>query len=63
MAEARRLSGLLWEARESLSMWADVVEGQSGRTDVYTRGLVERIDVYRGERGWSPNGFGGETDG
>lgn len=59
--EARReLSRLLFEARESCEMWADVVEKRVG-PDTYTRGLVERIDAYRAARGWSPHGFGGET--
>jgi glutamine synthetase len=54
------LSRLLFEARESVEMWADVVEARTGKADNYTRGLVARIDAYRAERGWSPHGFGGE---
>lgn len=57
------LSRLLFEARESVEMWADVVEARMGVPDSYTRGLVERLDAYRAERGWSPHGFGGENDG
>lgn len=54
------LSKLLFEARESLDMYADVVEARSGRKTPYLLELVARIDAYRAERGWSPNGFGGE---
>lgn len=60
-ADAARLSRLLFEARESLEMWADVVEARTSRADEYTRGLVARIDGYRAGRGWSPHGLGGEA--
>jgi hypothetical protein len=55
------LSKLLFEARESLSMWADVVESRAGKPDDSTRGLIARIDHYRAERGWDPDGFGNEA--
>jgi hypothetical protein len=48
-----RLPTLLLEARESLSMWADVVERISGRPDLYTRSLIAEIDGYRAELGWT----------
>jgi transcriptional regulator with XRE-family HTH domain len=60
-ADAVRLSRLLFEARESLQMWADSVESRSGQPDHYTRALVRQIDEFRAERGWSPQGFGGES--
>lgn len=59
--DAARLSKLLFEAREQIEMWADAVGGRTGRSTDYLRGLVARIDAYRAERGWSPNGFGGEV--
>ena len=59
--DAKELSKLLFEARESLTMWADVVESQSGVPDTYTRGLVDQIDVYRSRFGWNPDGYGHET--
>lgn len=62
-SEAARLSKLLFDARESVEMFADVVEARTGRRDEFNRRLVVDIDAYRAERGWSPNGFGGETDG
>lgn len=62
MSEAERLSSLLFQARESLSMWADVVETRVGKPDLYTRRLIAELDAYRAERGWSPHGFGGEDD-
>lgn len=61
--EARRLSRLLFEARENCEMFADVVERQSGRTDPSVRRVVAEIDAYRAEQGWSAAGFGGESGG
>lgn len=54
------LSRLLFEARESVEMLADIVEGQEGKPATHQRDLVARIDDYRFESGWSPDGFGGE---
>ena len=61
MTENARLSRLLFESREHLSMWSDVVEGWAGRKDTSLLRLIGEIDTYRAERGWSPNGFGGES--
>lgn len=58
--EDATLSKMLFEAREVAEMYADVVRNQSGSEDNYLRRLVADIDTYRAERGWSPNGFGGE---
>lgn len=55
------LSRLLFEAREHVEMYADVVEARTGRRADHTRALVAEIDQYRAERGWSPDGFGGEA--
>jgi hypothetical protein len=55
-----QLSRILWESRESLEMWADVVEARSGRPNGYTRGLIAEIDAYRAQHGWSRSGYGGE---
>lgn len=60
-AEVRRLSRMLWSARESLDMLADLVEISLDEPDTNTRELIAEIDAYRTDRGWSPNGFGGET--
>lgn len=62
MSDDRRLSKLLFEARDELENWADVVEASAGRTALDVRHLVGRIDDYRAERGWSPHGFGGEGE-
>lgn len=62
MNDAAELSRLLFEAREQIDMWADVVEARTSKPANYTRDLVKRIDLYRAERGWSPHGFGGESD-
>ena len=59
--DAAELSRLLFEAREQIDMWADVVEARVGKPANYTRSLVERIDLYRAARGWNPDGFGGES--
>lgn len=55
------LSKLLFEAREQISMWADVVEKRARRSP-YLDSLRDRIDQFRMDRGWSPHGFGGEGD-
>lgn len=59
--EAARLSRILFDAREQIEMWSDVVERRSGQESTHTRQLVAEIDDYRAERGWSPHGFGGEA--
>lgn len=57
------LSRLLFEAREEIEMWADVVEARGGwRAALYPREVVRRIDNYRVGRGWSRHGFGGEGE-
>lgn len=60
ISEAARLSKMLFSARESIEMWADVVESQTGKESNHERRLVAEIDAYREERGWSPHGFGRE---
>jgi hypothetical protein len=60
--EVQRLSRLLFEAREVADMLGDIVEARSGQTDTWSRRVRDEIDAYRAERGWSPHGFGGETD-
>lgn len=62
MSDAARLSRMLFEARERAEMARDMVEAQTGQTDVWARWLVRDIDEYRAEQGWSPHGFGGEGD-
>lgn len=56
------LSRLLFEARESIDMWADVIESRAGQPAAHERALVARLDEYRARQGWSPHGFGGESD-
>jgi hypothetical protein len=60
--EAERLSRTLFEARELLDMYADVVFQMTDRHDPWINSTRDGIDAYRRERGWSPNGFGGEVD-
>jgi hypothetical protein len=62
MNDEAQLSRMLFSARESIEMLADMVEARMGVPDAYNRGLVAEIDAYRAERGWSPNGFGGEDE-
>lgn len=59
---AAQLSKLLFEARELIDMFGDVVESRSGRPDAQSRRVRDEIDAFRAERGWSPHGFGGEGD-
>ena len=61
MNQNARLSKMLFDARENLDMWADVVEAKSGQPAKQVRDLIAEIDLYRAEAGWSPHGFGGET--
>lgn len=56
------LSRLLFAAREEIEMWADVVEARTGKQATHTREVLAQLDTYRAERGWSPDGFGGEHD-
>src|SRR5215217_4365004 len=60
--DAQQLSRLLFHARESIDMFGDIVETRTGKQDNFSRTLRDEIDLYREERGWSPNGFGGEGD-
>lgn len=60
--EAARLSRLLFDARELVEMYGDVVEARTGRPDQYSRRVRDEIDTYRAEHGWSPDGFGGEQE-
>lgn len=63
MSEAARLSKMTWDAREQIEMWADSIDRRtSPNKATAVRRLVEQIDEYRKERGWSPDGFGGEED-
>lgn len=55
------LSALLWDAREVAAMFGDVLFRSLGSRDAYVDGVTSRLDNYRARRGWSPNGFGGET--
>jgi len=58
--EARRLSKMLFVARESIEMFADIVENRTSRRSKDLRRQVAEIDQYRAEHRWSPNGFGNE---
>ena len=62
MNEAQHLSRMLFHARESIEMFADVVENRTGKTDSFNRKLVAEIDAYRSKQGWSLNGFGNEEE-
>jgi len=60
MTDAPKLSRLLFQAREAIDMFGDIVEARTGKKDNYSRALRDEIDLYREEQGWSPHGFGGE---
>ena len=57
----RRLSKLLFEARELLSMYADHLDANRVAS-TWPREVVDGLDAYRTSRGWDPNGFGRETE-
>jgi hypothetical protein len=54
------LSALLFNARELLDMYGSTVFQMTDRRDRWVYGTRDQIDAYRAERGWSPNGYGGE---
>jgi len=58
-ADIQQLSRLLFEARETTEMLADIIHDKA---DGWCRRLVTEIDQYRTERGWNPHGFGGEKE-
>lgn len=62
VAGARELSRLLFEAREQVAMWADVVRRNGGADTSKADEVRDALDAYRARRGWNPDGFGGEFD-
>lgn len=54
------LSRLTWEAREVAAMYHNTVKARTGVNDEWTASVRDRLDAYRAERGWNPNGFGDE---
>ena len=59
-SDAERLSRLLWEARELVEMFGDVVASRTGSRSDWAIRVREEIDAYRAEQGWPPHGFGHE---
>lgn len=57
---AAELSKLLFEARESIEMLADIVEARAATVARHQREVVAKIDAYREEQGWRSGGYGGE---
>jgi hypothetical protein len=62
MMQRGELSRLLFEARDIIDMFGDMVERQSGQSDPWSRRVRDEIDTYRAEQGWSPDGFDIEKD-
>jgi 2-phospho-L-lactate transferase/gluconeogenesis factor (CofD/UPF0052 family) len=54
------LSKLLWDSRELVSMFGDVVDSRIPGDSTWAKRLVKEIDAFRSAQGWSPDGFGGE---
>lgn len=61
--EAKKLSKLLFECRELISMHGGMVMAQTGMVSRWETRVVKEVDDYRSEKGWSPDGFGGERPG
>jgi hypothetical protein len=59
--DAAQVSRMLFLASELLDMYGDLVFSLSDRKDPGIYGLKQDIDGYRAAKGWSPNGFGGES--
>ena len=62
MTDSALLSRLLFEAREVVAMYADVVKSVVGTEDQWLHRLVAEIDTYRVGRGWDGEGFGREDE-
>jgi len=58
--DAVLLSKLLFESRELIEMFSDIVEARTAKTDDWSRRVVREIDAYRDKQGWPQYGFGGE---
>lgn len=54
----------MFEAREIVDMYKDVVHGRGGSDSEnnYLAKVRDEIDAYRAERGWSEHGFGNEPE-
>jgi len=59
MSDDARLSRLLYLAAREIAQWAAALEGFDEDT-TYQRSLIGEIHAYRKDRGWSPDGYGGE---
>lgn len=57
-ADTAGLDRLLFEAREHVAMWGDVVEARMGRRDPHVDSVRDRLDTFRATQGWNPDGFG-----
>lgn len=55
-----RLSRLLYEARTAVELLGGRLRSRTGEKDRWSKRLISEIDEYRADRGWSPDGFGGE---
>jgi hypothetical protein len=53
---------MLFEARELIDMFNDIVENRSGKVDDWSRRVRDEIDAFRAVQGWSAGGFGGEGE-
>jgi hypothetical protein len=40
-----------------------MVAARTGVPDPWSQRVRDEIDAYRTERGWNPDGFGGESEG
>ncbi len=60
MTSAAHVSKFLFEAREEIEMWADVVESQTGKPARHTRQILATLDNFRVDQGWNKDSFGGE---
>ena len=60
--DAEKLSKMLFEAREYLCMYQETVQTMIHRRDPDLHNLIRSIEDYRMDRGWSPDGYGGEDE-
>lgn len=58
--DKQQLSRLLFESREIIDMYSDVIEARMGERDAWLDRVRDEIDELRRTQGWSPHGFGDE---
>lgn len=59
--DRRDLSRLLYDAWDLLDMYGDLINDRTGGRDPHIDRTRDELAAYRATRGWSSNGYGGES--